>query len=69
MQDAGAPERINHGATTHPKARLDNWVGGYKETSDGPTLLKKIGIAAVRAVCPHFDGWLKRLEALGGEVA
>ncbi len=32
------------------------WVG---------TLLKKIGIAAVRAACPHFDGWLRRLEALG----
>ena len=66
VQDAGAPELINHGATTHPKARLHSLVGGYKETSDGPTLLEKIGIAAVRAACPHFDGWLKRLEALGG---
>jgi len=66
VQDAGAPELINHGATTHPKARLHNWVDGYKETSDGPTLLAKIGIAAIRAACPHFDGWLSRLEALGG---
>jgi len=66
VQQAGAPELINHGADTHPKARLHSLVGGYKETSDGPTLLEKIGIAAVRAACPHFDGWLKRLEALGG---
>lgn len=65
VQDAGAPELINHGATTHPKARLHDLVGGYKETSDGPTLLEKIGIAAVRVSCPHFDGWLNRLEALG----
>jgi hypothetical protein len=66
LQDAGGPELINHGATTHPKARLHSLVGGYKETSDGPTLLEKIGIVAVRAACPHFDGWLNRLEALGG---
>jgi hypothetical protein len=65
VQGAGAPELINHGATTHPKARLQSLVGGYKETADGPTLLEKIGIAAVRAACPHFDGWLNRLEALG----
>lgn len=69
VQQAGAPELINHGANTHPKARLHSLVGGYKETSDGPTLLEKIGIAAVRAACPHFDGWLNRLEALGGGAA
>ncbi len=65
VQKAGAPELINHGVDTHPKAQLRSLVGGYKETSDGPTLLEKIGIAAVRAACPHFDGWLRRLEALG----
>ncbi len=64
--EAGAPELINHGATTHPKARLQRLVGTYKETSDGPTLLEKIGIAAVRGACPHFDCWLQQLEALGG---
>ena len=69
VQQAGAPELINHGADTHPKARLHSLVGGYKETSDGPTLLEKIGIAAVRAACPHFDCWLTRLEALGGGPA
>jgi hypothetical protein len=66
VQEAGSPELINHGASTHPKARLHNLVGSYKETSDGPTLLEKIGIAAVRAACPHFDSWLQRLEGLGG---
>jgi len=66
VQQAGAPELINHGVDTHPKARLQSLVGGYKETSDGPTLLEKIGIAAVRAACPHFDCWLNRLEALCG---
>ncbi|MDR1461823.1 MAG: DUF4276 family protein [Azoarcus sp.] len=68
VQEAGEPERINHGAATHPKARLHDLVEGYKETSDGPTLLEKIGLPAVRAACPHFDGWLTRLEALGDEA-
>ena len=65
VREAGEPELINQGADTHPKARLRRLVSGYKETSDGPMLLEKIGIAAVRAACPHFDGWLSRLEALG----
>lgn len=65
VQQAGAPELINHGADTHPKARLRSLVSAYKETSDGPTLLEKIGIAAVRAACPHFGSWLDRLETLG----
>lgn len=58
VEDAGAPELINQGATTHPKARLQSLLRGYKETSDGPTLLEKIGIAAVRGSCPHFNDWL-----------
>jgi len=69
VDQAGGPEMINHGEDTHPKARLRSLVSVYKETSDGPTLLEKIGIAAVRTACPHFDSWLSRLEALGGGAA
>lgn len=69
VHQAGAPELINHGSDTHPKAQLRNLVGDYKEASDGPTLMEKIGIAAIRAACPHFDLWLNRLEDLGGEAA
>lgn len=61
----GGPEAINHGPHTHPQARLRQAWPGYKETSDGPTLLAKIGIPAVRARCPHFAAWLDQLEALG----
>jgi Domain of unknown function (DUF4276) len=63
---AGGPESINHGEGTHPKARLKMLVPAYKETSDGPTLLYKIGIPAIAAACPHFAHWLARLEALAG---
>lgn len=65
VQKAGEPEFINQGTSTHPKARLRSLVGEYKEASDGPTLMGKIGIPAIRAACPHFATWLDRLEALG----
>ena len=61
---AGEPELINHGKHTHHKARLQAMATGYKETSDGPTLMGKIGIVAIRAACPHFAVWLQRLEDL-----
>lgn len=61
---AGGPELINHGKATHPKARLKSMVPEYKETSDGSTLLRKIGIPTIRASCPHFSAWLSQLEAL-----
>lgn len=61
---AGQPESINHGAETHPKARLQALGIGYKETSDGPTLMHKIGIDVIRNSCPHFEKWLTRLEHL-----
>ena len=65
VREAGEPELINHGRDTHPKARLHQMDCGYKETSDGSTLMEKIGIATIRAACPHFDSWLKQLEVLG----
>lgn len=68
VQDAGDPELINHGAKTHPKARLRALAAGYKETSDGPTLMNKIGIPIIRSACSHFAGWLNRLEVLGQEA-
>ena len=61
----GGPEAINLGPDTHPKARLRKVCPAYKETSDGPILLAKIGIPAVHAQCPHFAAGLDQLEALG----
>lgn len=65
VREAGEPELINHGELTHPKARLQGMGSGYKETSDGPILMGKIGIERVRLACPHFSDWLDRLEMLG----
>jgi hypothetical protein len=65
VRDAGEPELINHGVHTHPKARLQEMNSSYKETSDGPTLMNKIGIPAIRVACPHFADWVEQLELLG----
>ena len=65
MREAGEPELINHDERTHPKARLKAMGSGYKETSDGPLLMSKIGIPPIRIACPHFSDWLDRLELLG----
>lgn len=62
---AGGPESINQGPDTHPKATLKRLHPAYSETADGPTVLEKIGLDAVRAKCPHFDAWLRQLESLG----
>ncbi len=67
VRHAGEPECINHGPLTHPKARLKQLQPSYKETSDGATLLDKIGIDAIRTACPHFDSWLTRLEGLSAQ--
>lgn len=65
VDQKGGPEKINYGPATHPKARLRELILNYKETSDGPTLLDKIGVDKIRALCPHFHCWLSTLEALG----
>jgi len=50
-------------------ARLSKHCPAYKKTSDGPTILAKIGIEAIRSQCPHLSGWLARLEAVGAPAA
>lgn len=62
--DAGGPENINHGAATHPSKRLESYGIGFRKTS-AVSVLKDIGLDAIRAACPHFNDWLTRVEALG----
>lgn len=32
----------------------------------GARIAARIGLADIRAKCPHFNGWIERLEALQG---
>lgn len=64
-RQATLPEDINDGAQTAPSKRILAAMPGYQKTFHGPLIACDIGLKAIRAACPHFDGWLRRLEGLG----
>ena len=59
-----APEDINDAPATAPSRRILAAMNGYQKTLHGPLIAIDIGLDTIRARCPHFDGWLKKLEAL-----
>lgn len=61
------PEEINDGAHTHPAARLESWFPGFQKTFHGRLVTGRIGLPKLRETCPHFNGWIERLEALGDD--
>ncbi len=69
VRDCGGAEMINDGPATHPSRRLDTLLAAhgrrYGKVADGPEIVRKAGLDAVRMACPHFNGWLSWLESLG----
>ncbi len=59
-----SPEEVNDGPETHPAARLMRLAPSYKKTLHGPMIAKRTGLEEIRRRCPHFAGWLTRLEGL-----
>ncbi|MEQ1761448.1 MAG: DUF4276 family protein [Vicinamibacterales bacterium] len=59
------PEHINHGADTHPSARLATLSPKFQKTLHGILLAEEIGLATIRTQCAHFDSWIAALLALG----
>ena len=63
---ASEPERrLHHGRKVTRAIDVALQYPSYKQTSDRPTVLAKIGIPTIRARFPYFVGWLARLEELG----
>jgi hypothetical protein len=60
------PEDINDGPTTAPSKRILALYSAYRKNVVGPMVAEEIGMAVLRAKCPHFDGWLRSLEGLIG---
>lgn len=58
------PEDINDSPQTAPSKRIIALVPGYQKPLFGTLAILEIGLAGVRAECPHFDDWLRRLESL-----
>ncbi len=61
----GTPEDIDDGVDTAPSKRILEIVGTYAKVSHGPRIAQAIGLPSLRQACPHFDGWLQRLEKIG----
>ena len=69
MTDAAeyaTPELINDGPETAPSKRIEALFPDYgrAKTVFGPQLAEMIGLSTIRARCPHFERWLRRLESL-----
>lgn len=60
---APTPEEINERPQFAPSKRIEALFPAYKKALHGPTAAMRIGLDRIRAQCPHFDGWIRRLEA------
>ena len=58
-----SPEEINDSPDTAPCKRVEGLVPGYEKPFLGTLAVLEIGLPRIRKECPHFDAWLKRLEA------
>jgi len=68
VRSFACPEHIDDGPETAPSKRIASLIPSYDslKATAGPSVVARIGLARIRAACPHFDAWLSRLEALGG---
>ena len=59
------PEDINDSSDTVPSKRISKVIPRYRKVVDGSLIASATGLDRIRAECPRFDSWLKRLESLG----
>lgn len=59
-----SPEDIDDGPTTAPSKRIRHHSPSYEKVFHGTIAATRIGLATMRAECPHFNEWLTRLESL-----
>ena len=57
------PEEINDSPITAPSKRVRNLLPGYEKPLLGVLAVLEIGLAGIRNECPHFDEWMRQLEA------
>lgn len=58
------PEDINDSQLTAPSKRILAVMPKYQKPVHGTLIACDIGLETMRAQCPHFDEWLRRLESL-----
>jgi hypothetical protein len=60
------PEDIDDKPLTAPSKRIHDLLPDYQKPVAGLLIAQRIGLDAIRAVCPHFNAWITRLLALTG---
>ena len=60
------PEEIDDDPRTAPSKRISRLDPSYQKPYDGMLIAQHIGLDTMRAECPHFSEWIKKLEALAG---
>jgi hypothetical protein len=60
------PEEINERPQYAPSKRIKELFPAYKKTLHGPITTSRIGLEIIRAQCPHFNGWINKLENYAG---
>jgi hypothetical protein len=57
------PEDINERPEFAPSKQIEALFPSYKKTLHGPNAVARIGLDKIRSECPHFDEWMRKLEA------
>ncbi len=62
-----SPELIDDGQHTAPSKRISGQIPEYEDSKPtiGSQMAERIGLENIRSQCPHFNGWIERLEKLG----
>ncbi|MCP4148866.1 MAG: DUF4276 family protein, partial [bacterium] len=60
-----SPEEINDNPETAPSRRILKVYPKYRKTTQGPVIVRRIGLDKIRVECKHFDWWISTLEKLG----
>ena len=56
------PEDIDDSPDSAPSKLIERLVGRYQKPYLGTAAAREIGLEAIRGECPHFAGWVARLE-------
>jgi hypothetical protein len=61
---ATPPEEVDDHPESAPSKRLVAAIRNYDKLTHGPLAASTLGLDRIRSRCPHFDRWLRSLEAL-----
>jgi hypothetical protein len=64
ISEFDSPEMINDDVNSAPSKRLLRLYPPYNKPLHGNIAAERIGLAAIREKCPHFNEWVSKLERL-----